>query len=112
MSHDPREVLDAVRRLEAGLDEIRVRTSSPPTVVAPVVETSLTEQRALVEDLELVVELVGNSWRATRDEVAAIASELSELRRLADEARAALTDVRFELHMVRGDGTATASSEQ
>jgi hypothetical protein len=48
---------------------------------------------------------VGNSWRATRDEVAAIAAELAELRRLADEARAALKDVRFELHMVRGDGS-------
>ena len=105
MSHDPREVLDAVRRLEAGLDEIRVRTSGTPTVVAPAVEVGLTEQRALVEDLEVVVELVGNSWRATRDEVAAIAAELAELRRLADEARAALKDVRFELHMVRGDGS-------
>ncbi len=104
MSHDPREVLDAVRRLEAGLDEIRVRTSGTPTVVAaPAVEASISEQRALVEDLELVVELVGNSWRATRDEVAAIGAELAELRRLADEARSALKDVRFELHLVRGD---------
>jgi hypothetical protein len=110
VSHDPREVLEAVRRLEAGLDEIRVRTSGTQAVVTPSIEAAISEQRALVEDLELVVELVGNSWRATRDEVATIAAEIAELRRLADEARAALTDVRFELHLVRGDSSSDSNA--
>ena len=103
MSHEPREVLDAVRRLEQGLEEIRTRTGAPNVV--PGVEINVSEQRQLVEDLEIVIELVGNSWRATRDEVAVLAAELAELRKVADEARAALTDVKFELHLVR-DGAA------
>lgn len=100
MSHDPTDVLDAVRRLEAGLEEIRTRAADP--LGAPPPEISVTEQTALVEDLELLVDLVGRSWRTTRDEVAALAAEVSELRRVADEARAALSDVRFELRLVKG----------
>jgi predicted nucleic acid-binding Zn-ribbon protein len=95
-SHDPRDVLAAVQRLEAGLDEIRARTTSTETGG----DFSAGDQRALVEDLEVLVDLVGSSWRTTRDEVAAVAAELAELRQLADEARAALKDVRFELRLV------------
>ena len=101
-SHDPRDVLDAVRRLEADLGEIRARTASesgPP----PVPGMHASEQTAIVEDLEVLVDLVGSSWRTTRQEVAAVAAELAELRRLADEARAALKDVRFELRLVRDE---------
>ncbi len=98
-SHDPRDVLAAVQRLEAGLDEIRARTATTaPAAGTP--DFSAADQRALVEDLAVIVDLVGSSWRTTRDEVAAVASELAELRRLADEARAALTDVRWELRLV------------
>lgn len=95
-SHDPRDVLAAVQRLEAGLDEIRARTATPE----PGGDFTAGDQRALVEDLELLVDLVGRSWRTTRQEVAAVAAELAELRHLADEARAALKDVRFELRLV------------
>lgn len=116
MSHDPREVLDAVRRLEAGLNEIRTRAAVPG--MAPGAEISVSEHAALVEDLELVVELVGNSWRATRDgvadigakltdqrkatedardEVAVITSELAEQRRAANEARAEVATMAAEL---------------
>ncbi len=103
MSHDPTDVLDAVRRLEAGLEEIRTRGGADP-LGAPPAEITVTEHTALVEDLELLVDLVGRSWRTTRDEVAALAAEVSELRRVADEARAALRDVRFELRLVQGGG--------
>lgn len=101
-SHDPRDVLDAVRRLEADLGEMRARAASeaePP----PVSGMRASEQTAIVEDLEVLVDLVGSSWRTTREEVAAVAAELAELRKLADEARAALKDVRFELRLVRDE---------
>ena len=100
--HDPRDVLAAVQRLEADLDEIRGRAAAQPS--APEAGAlSVADQTALVEDLEVLVDLVGSSWRTTRQEVAAVAAELAELRRLADEARAALKDVRFELRLVRDE---------
>jgi hypothetical protein len=95
-SHDPRDVLAAVQRLEAGLDEIRARTTTPELGG----DFTAGDQRALVEDLEVLVDLVGSSWRTTRQEVAAVAAELAELRQMADEARAALKDARFELRVV------------
>ena len=55
----------------------------------------VSEQTAIVVDLEVLVDLVGSSWRTTRQEVALVAAELAELRQLAAEARAALKDVRF-----------------
>jgi hypothetical protein len=109
-SHDPRDVLDAVRRLEADLGEMRARAAgesgSPP---GSGMRTS--EQTAIVEDLEVLVDLVGSSWRTTRQEVAAVAAELAELRRLADEARAALKDVRFELRLVRDEARGSDAPE-
>ena len=101
-SHDPRDVLDAVRRLEADLGEMRARAAKDP---APESTSGmrLSEQTAIVEDLEVLVDLVGSSWRTTRQEVAAVAAELAELRQLAAEARAALKDVRFELRLVRDE---------
>ena len=101
-SHDPRDVLDAVRRLEADLGEIRARAAKEP---APPGTSGLgvNEHTAIVEDLEVLVDLVGSSWRTTRHEVAAVAAELAELRRLADEARDALRNVKFELRLVRDE---------
>lgn len=100
-SHDPRDVLDAVRRLEADLDEMRERGATAPAPDSAAM--SVAEQTALVEDLEVLVDLVGSSWRTTREEIAAVAAELTELKRLADEARAALKDMRFELRLVRDE---------
>lgn len=105
-SHDPRDVLDAVRRLEADLGEMRARAASEAD--PPVSGMRATEQTAIVEDLEVLVDLVGSSWRTTREEVAAVAAELAELRKLADEARAALKDVRFELRLVRDEARGPA----
>lgn len=99
--HDPRDVLDAVRRLEADLGEMRERVVATATPDAPTV--SVADQTAMVEDLEVLVDLVGSSWRTTRQEVAAVAAELHDLKRLADEARAALKDMRFELRLVRDE---------
>jgi hypothetical protein len=100
-SHDPRDVLDAVRRLEADLGEMRERVirETPPDMTT----VSVADQTAMVEDLEVLVDLVGSSWRTTRQEVAAVAAELADLKRLADEARAALKDMRFELRLVRDE---------
>lgn len=95
MSHDPREVLDAVRRLEAGLNEIRTRAAAPG--MASGAEISVSEHAALVEDLELVVELVGNSWRATRDGVAGITAQLVDQRKATEEARDEVAVITAEL---------------
>ncbi len=100
-SHDPRDVLDAVRRLEADLGEMRERVVREPT--PDMTTVSVADQTAMVEDLEVLVDLVGSSWRTTRQEVAAVAAELADLKRLADEARAALKDMRFELRLVRDE---------
>jgi hypothetical protein len=100
-SHDPRDVLDAVRRLEADLGEMRERVIREPS--PDVTTVSVADQTAMVEDLEVLVDLVGSSWRTTRQEVAAVAAELADLKRLADEARAALKDMRFELRLVRDE---------
>ena len=100
-SHDPRDVLDAVRRLEADLGEMRERVVRDPQPDS--VTVTIADQTAMVEDLEVLVDLVGSSWRTTRQEVAAVAAELADLKRLADEARAALKDMRFELRLVRDE---------
>lgn len=100
-SHDPRDVLDAVRRLEADLGEMRERVIREPS--PDITTVSVADQTAMVEDLEVLVDLVGSSWRTTRQEVAAVAAELADLKRLADEARAALKDMRFELRLVRDE---------
>ncbi len=99
-SHDPRDVLAAVRRLEADLDDMRERTAAAAT---PPAAMDAGEHKALVEDLEVLVDLVGSSWRTTRQEVAAVAQDLAELKRLADEARDALKDMRFELRLVKDE---------
>lgn len=107
-SHDPRDVLDAVRRLEADLGEMRARAAKEPATPG----TSgmhVSEHTAIVEDLEVLVDLVGSSWRTTRLEVAAVAAELAELRQLADEARAALQNVKFELRLVRDEARGEGS---
>ena len=106
-SHDPRDVLDAVRRLEADLGEMRARAAKDPT--EPTSRMRVHEQTAIVEDLEVLVDLVGSSWRTTREEVAAVAAELAELRQLAADARAALKDVRFELRLVRDEARGEGS---
>ena len=106
-SHDPRDVLAAVRRLEADLDEMRSRGAGPSEQAAP--SMTVTDQTALVEDLEVLVDLVGSSWRTTREEVAAVAAELTALKQLADEARAALKSMRFELRLVRDEARAHES---
>ena len=103
-SHDPRDVLAAVRRLEADLGEMRERVvQEPPPDSATM---TVADQTAMVEDLEVLVDLVGSSWRTTRQEVAAVAAELADLKRLADEARDALKNMRFELRLVRDEARA------
>jgi hypothetical protein len=105
--HEPGDALEAARRLEAGLGEARARAREDPP---PELGLDPDQHRALVEDLEVLVELVGSSWRQTREEIQALTAELADLRRLADEARAALRDVRFELRLVRSEAAGEAGS--
>jgi hypothetical protein len=105
--HEPGDALEAARRLEAGLGEARARAREDPP---PELGLDPDQHRALVEDLEVLVELVGSSWRQTREEIQALTAELADLRRLADEARAALRDVRFELRLVRSEAAGEAGA--
>jgi multidrug resistance efflux pump len=81
----PGEVLEAVRRLEADLEVMRARARDRERDVidlqATMAEDAARERQALVEDMERIVELVGASWRSTRDQVAALAADVAGLRR-------------------------------
>lgn len=84
--HAPREVLAAVRRMEDELDAARRATRARERELedlrADVSAEQAAERRQVVEDLERVVELIGAAWRDTRGRVAAVAEELTVLRRI------------------------------
>ena len=108
--HDPREVLAAVRRLEADLEDLRAR-SRPPAAELRVLRDLLAadaaeERRQVVEDLAVVVELMGTGWRRTGEQIAALTGEVAELRRMAEELRRTMTGARLELRLtgIGGNG--------
>jgi hypothetical protein len=116
--HDPRDVLAAVRRLEADLEDLRAR-ARPPAPELRVLRDLLAadaseERRRMVEDLELVVELMGTGWRRTGEQLAALTAEVAELRRLADDLRRTMTGARLELRLtgVGGNGSADAAAAE
>jgi hypothetical protein len=102
-AQSPREVLEAVRRLEADLDGIRRRAQERDRDLAEVragmAADAARERIALVEDLERVVELIGASWRSTHDQIASLAGEVAGLRRFAEVTAGALREARLELRL-------------
>jgi hypothetical protein len=114
--HDPGEVLAAVRRLEADLEDLRAR-SRPPAAELRVLRDLLAadsaeERRQVVEDLQVVVELVGAGWRRTGEQLAALSSEVEEIRRMADDLRRTMRSARLELRLTGiGNGAADAATE-
>jgi hypothetical protein len=115
--HDPREVLAAVRRLEADLEDLRAR-SRPPAAELRVLRDLLAsdaaeERRQVVEDLQLVVEVMGTGWRRTAEQIAGLATEVAELRRTAEDLRRAMTGARLELRLtgIGGNGSADVAAE-
>ena len=101
-AQSPQEVLAAVRRLEADLDAIRARARERERDMddlrSGLAEDAARERRALVEDMERLVDLIGVSWRATHDQIAALTAEVQGLRRYAEETVGGLRDARMELH--------------
>jgi hypothetical protein len=102
-AQSPREVLEAVRRLEADLEAIRRRARERERDMedlrAGIAADAATERRALVEDLERVVELIGASWQSTHDQISGLAQEVAGLRRFAEGTAAALREARVELRL-------------
>ena len=111
-AQSPREVLEAVRRLEADLDAIRARARErerdAAELRAGIAADAARERQALVEDLERVVELIGTSWRSTHDQIAELSHQVAGLRRFAEQTAGALRDARLELRLETAAPNGTA----
>ena len=108
MAQSPQEVLEAVRRLEADLARIRAgareRERDLSDIRAATAADAARERRALVEDMERLVDLIGVSWRATHDQIAALSQEVQGLKRFAEDAVGGFRDATMELHFGRSGG--------
>lgn len=102
-AQSPQEVLEAVRRLEADLESIRSRARERERdlteVRRAIAADAARERQALVEDMERLVELIGTSWRATHDQIAALAGEVAGLREFAERTAGSLRDAKVELRL-------------
>ena len=125
--HDPHEVLAAVRRLEAELEELRSRARqvAPPAgfedLRRVLAADAARERREIVEDMEALVDLVGTAWRSTGDQIAAVSAQVAalvvqvgEVRAMAEEARRAMRGARIELRLggLGGNGENHARHER
>ena len=101
MAQSPQEVLEAVRRLEADLATIRSRARERERDLsdlrADIAADAARERRALVEDMERLVDLIGSSWRSTSDQIATLTREVAGLRQFAERSVGSLRDGRMEL---------------
>jgi hypothetical protein len=97
-------VLAAVLRLEAELDDIKSRARTPDAPVEQLLREmraeSAEERRAVVEDMQIVVDLIASSWRRIHQQIDALGSEVRELRVLADRA---LQGATVELRLGPGE---------
>jgi hypothetical protein len=100
---DPREVLEAVRRLEAELEVMRRQARDRERDAIDLREAlgadAAVERRLIVEDLERLVDLVGASWRSTHDQVAALGGQVEALRAFVEDSVGALRTARLELRL-------------
>ncbi len=117
--HDPHEVLAAVRRLEAELDELRARTrrSAAPDLEGlrqAIAADSARERRAVVEDLDTMLDLIGESWRDTRGQIGRLEARVGELgsqvQTLVDAMRTATFEVRFGSATSKENGSGAGSA--
>jgi predicted nucleic acid-binding Zn-ribbon protein len=116
-AQSPQEVLEAVRRLEADLATIRSRARERERdlddVRRAIAEDAARERQALVEDMERLVDLIGTSWRATHDQIAALSGEITGLRDTVEAMRGATEQgaagVREEVADLRRFAERTAS---
>ena len=104
MSADsPREVLEAVRRLEAELEilrrQARERQRDAIDLRAQIAADAAVERRAMVEDLERVVDLIGASWRSTHGQIAELGTQVAALRSYIEQTAGSLRQARLELRL-------------
>jgi multidrug resistance efflux pump len=99
----PREVLEAVRRLEADLEvlrrQARERERDAIDLREAMAADAARERRAMVEDLERVVDLIGASWRSTHDQVAEVGRQVDALRAFVEDSVGSLRTARLELRL-------------
>ena len=99
----PREVLEAVRRLEAELEvlrrQARDRERDAIDLREALADDAARERRAMVEDLERVVDLIGASWRSTHDQVADLGRRVDDLRQYVEDSVGSLKAARLELRL-------------
>jgi hypothetical protein len=99
----PREVLEAVRRLEAELEVLRRQARDRQRDAIDLREAlgadAAVERRLIVEDMERIVDLIGASWRATHDQVAALGSQVDALRAFVEDSVGSIKSARLELRL-------------
>jgi multidrug resistance efflux pump len=99
----PREVLEAVRRLEADLEvlrrQARERERDAIDLREAMAADAARERRAMVEDLERVLDLIGASWRSTHDQVAEVGRQVDALRAFVEDSVGSLRTARLELRL-------------
>jgi multidrug resistance efflux pump len=99
----PREVLEAVRRLEAELEvlhhQARDRQRDAIDLREDLGADAALERRLMVEDLERVVDLIGASWRSTHDQVAALGRQVDALRAFVEDSVGSIKSARLELRL-------------
>jgi hypothetical protein len=100
---DPRDVLAAVRRMEAELERVRMgAVHHEPTIAevrAELTAQAATERRAIVEDLELLLNVMEAGWRRTNDEITRLSAQVAELREHVIESRDAIAGARLEVRL-------------
>lgn len=109
---DPREVLAAVRRMEADLEELRTRTRRGTEdrdlddLRRAIAADAARERRQVVEDIEVMVDLVAASWRSSRDRMEEILGEVHALRDEVTRLRAAVEGAHLEVRFGHVNGVA------
>lgn len=96
-------MLEAVRRLEAELEvlrrQARDRQRDAVDLRDAVAADAAQERRAMVEDLERIVDLIGASWRSTHDQVAELGRQVEGLRAFVEDSVGSIKTARLELRL-------------
>lgn len=100
---DPREVLAAVRRMESELARVRAGAARPvDDLVAlrdELAAESARERRAVVEDLEILLDVMEAGWRRTHEELARVSRQVAELREAVLDCQDSVANARLEVHL-------------
>lgn len=96
-------MLEAVRRLEAELEvmrrQARDRARDAIDLREAIAADAARERRAMVEDLERVVDLIGASWRSTHDQIAELGARIDGLRAFVEDSVGSIKTARLELRL-------------